>query len=100
MRRWQLLSAIVTVVAPALLIAACGGGDDGDDKPPAPPPAAETPPGDGGAPPPSAGQLPPEFMQCMADQGYPIESPDQVHSAPQEILQACFGSLHGGGGAP
>ncbi len=100
MRRWLLVSAIVTVVALALLIAACSGGDDGDDNPPAAPPASEAPPADGGATPPTAGQLPPEFMRCMADQGFPIESPDEVHSAPLEILPACFGSLHGGGGGP
>src|SRR5918992_3264735 len=54
----------------------------------------------GGATPPSAGQLPPQFMKCMADQGFPIESPDQIHSAPQTILQAFFGALHGGGAGP
>jgi hypothetical protein len=96
---WRPLAALVAMVALALLIGACSG-DDGDDNSPASPPASVAPPGDGGAAPPSAGQLPPEFMQCMADQGFPIESPDDVHSAPQAILQACFGAFHGGGGGP
>jgi hypothetical protein len=91
---------VVAVMALALLIGGCSGGDDGDDNPTASPPASAAPPGDGGATPPSAGQLPPEFMQCMAEQGFPIESPAEVHSAPQEILQACFGAYHGGGGGP
>lgn len=101
MRRWPLPSAIVIVVALALLVGACGGGDDEVDNPPATPPASETPFGGGGATPPGAtGQLPPEFIECMADQGFDIESPDEVHSAPQQALQACFGSLHSGGGTP
>ena len=100
MKHRRPIAVIVAVVALALLTAACSGGDDGDDNPPASPPASAAPPRDGGAAPPSAGQLPPEFMQCMADQGFPIESPDDVHSAPQAILQACFGAFHGGGGGP
>jgi hypothetical protein len=99
-RRWPRLSAILGAVVFALVIAGCSGDDEGADNAPAPSRTSETSPGDGGATPPSAGQLPPEFMKCMADQGFPIESPDEIHSAPQQVLQACFGSLHGGGGKP
>jgi len=94
-RRGPLLSAIVTLIAPALVIGACSGDDDGDDNP-APPPAADTAPGDEGSTPLSAGELPPAFMRCMAKQGFPIESPDEIHSAPQQVLQACFWTLPGG----
>lgn len=99
MRPWSLSFAIVPLIALALVLGTCSGDDDGDDNS-APPPAADTAPGDGGSTPPSAGQLPPAFMRCMAKQGFPVESPDEIHSAPQQVLQACFGALHGGGGAP
>ena len=99
MTGWSLVSAIVAALALAAVIAACSG-DDSDDSPQPKPPAADAPPDSGGATPPSADQLPPEFMKCMADQGFPIESPDQIHSAPRQILQACFGALHGGGDGP
>jgi hypothetical protein len=47
------------------------------------------------APPPSApGGLPPQFVECMAQQGYDIDSLDEMHSAPPQALQACVGSLH------
>lgn len=88
----------------ALVLSGCGG----DDKKtttspattrPAPSDAVEAP-NEGDAPAGAAGQLPPEFVRCMADQGYEIESPAEFHSAPPEVLQTCFGSLHGGGGGP
>jgi hypothetical protein len=100
MRRRWLLSAIVTVIALTLVIEACSGGDDADDDRQATPPASGAPRGDLEPAPPSAGQLPPEFRRCMADKGFPIESPDEIHSAPQQVLLACFGSLHGGGQTP
>lgn len=77
------------LAAVALALAGCGDDDAG---------------GGGGDPvPPSApSQLPPEFVECMADQGIDLESsPDAMHSPEaQQALQACFGSLHSGGGAP
>ena len=100
MRRSPLPIATVAVLALALAIGACSGDDDAADSPPAKPPASEGPSGDGGATPPSATELPPKFMKCMADQGFPIESPEEIHSAPPQVLQACFGALHGGGGGP
>jgi len=42
--------------------------------------------------------LPPEFLECLADEGFDVE-PDEVHSVPQQVLQTCFGSLHGGRGS-
>jgi len=38
-----------------------------------------------------------EFVKCMADRGYEIASPADVHAAPPQVLQTCFQSLHGGG---
>jgi hypothetical protein len=84
-------------VATALLVigiaaAGCGGDDNATAEPPA---ESATPSST-----PSVGGLPPEFVACMADQGYAIESAEDVHSAPQSVLQVCFGSLHEGGGTP
>ena len=100
MKRWSRAAAILAVVALALGVLACSGDDDTSDEPKKSPPASDSPSGGGGASPPSADQLPPEFTRCMADNGFPIESPDEIHSAPQQVLQECFGSLHGGGGGP
>ena len=100
MRRRPFISTRVTLAALAVLIGACAGDDEGDDKPPATPPPAQAPPGGDGAPRPSASQLPPEFIECMAAEGYEFESSADVHSAPPQVLQKCFGSLHGSGGAP
>jgi hypothetical protein len=72
-----------------LLIAGCGGGDDPKTSTPATTATPSQPPS------PSAGQLPPAFLKCMRDRGYAIASPDEIHSAPPEVLQACFGELHG-----
>jgi hypothetical protein len=91
---------IVVFVALALVIGACSGDDDAKDDPSAKPSASEQRRSDGRNTQPSPGQLPPEFMKCMAEQGYPIKSLDEIHAAPQQVLQACFGALHGGGGAP
>jgi hypothetical protein len=83
----------VTALALALLaflLAACGGGDDEGTT--TSPPASEAP--SGSAPPPGLGALPSGFVECMADQGYEIESSADIHSAPPDVLQACFGSSH------
>jgi hypothetical protein len=75
-----------------LAVVGCGGDDKADSGGPA---ETATP-----SSAPNAVGLPPEFVACMADQGYEIESADDIHSAPQSVLQLCFGSLHEGGGAP
>jgi hypothetical protein len=84
----------VTIAAVAMGVAfsSCGGDDKKATTTPAPRDAVETP----SAP----GALPPEFIECMAKQGFEVSSADDIHSAPTQILQACFGSLHQGGGAP
>jgi hypothetical protein len=40
-----------------------------------------------------------EFLECMAEQGYEVQSPTEIHAAPPQVLQACFESLHQGGGS-
>jgi hypothetical protein len=91
-RGWRLFSAIAIAVALALLVGACGGDDD-DNMTTSPAPA-QTPVIGGAAPQGDLSQLPPEFVECMADQGYEIESPAEIHAAPPEVLQKCFGSAH------
>jgi hypothetical protein len=88
----------ITLVALALSLAACGGGDDGEATPsPAP---QEVTPTETTTPPGGAASLPPEFVECMADQGFDVETADDIHSAPADVLQACFGALHQGVGTP
>ena len=96
MKHYGTIGAVVI----GLALSSCGG--DGDDKAttdPATRDSVETP--SRSAPPASAlGALPPEFVKCMADRGFDVSSADDIHSAPQEVLQVCFGSIHEGGGAP
>jgi hypothetical protein len=88
----------VALVAPALALGACGGGDD-EEEPATTPPPATAAPSDGAAPS-SPSALPPQLVECFANEGFEITSPADIHSAPPEVVQACFGSFHGGGGAP
>jgi hypothetical protein len=76
-------------VAIALALSACGGGDD-EETSTSPAPAVDAP-SDGTAPPGGLDALPPGFAECMAEQGYEIESSADIHSAPPEALQQCFG---------
>jgi hypothetical protein len=81
----------LALVMLAVTLAACGGDDD--ETTTSPSPSVEAP--SGGVPP--SGDLdglPPGFVECMADQGYETESSEDVHAAPPEVLQACFGSGH------
>lgn len=98
------LFALVALALVALTLAACGGGGDGEDGdtttgPTTPAPAPSQAPGEG-ATPPNTGQLPPGLVECFADKGIEIKSPDEIHSAPPEVVQECFSALHGGGGGP
>ena len=88
MRRLRTLIAGALTLA-ALTLAACGGDDAETTTSPAPSESSA------GAPSPNdLSQLPPEFIACMADQGYEVESPEDIHAAPPQVLQACFGSGH------
>ena len=92
-RRRALVALSAALVALALTLAACGGSaDEGTTTGPAP---RETP-GETAAPSEPGGGLSPEFVECMADQGFEVASFADIHTVPQAALQACSGSLHGG----
>jgi hypothetical protein len=91
MRRFRGLTAIAATTI-ALALSACGG-DDAETTTGSP-----TPGDTGGATAPSPGVLPPEVVQCFEDRGFDLESPTEIHSAPQQVVQACFGALHQGSG--
>jgi hypothetical protein len=93
-----LIVIALALVALALVLAACGGGDDGETKTTTSPAPSESP--SGGATPPSSGALPPQLVDCFADKGFDIESSADIHSAPPQVVQECFGALHQGGGGP
>lgn len=91
------LSASLVAVVLGMALSACG--DDEPKEPTSSPPPSETPSGESGATPPdSTARLPPAFVKCMADRGFDVKSSDDIHSAPPEVLQTCFGALHEGGG--
>lgn len=94
------MKRLVTIgaVMIGLVLPSCGGDDEDATTTPTPP--ADAPSGSATPPPRDPGALPPAFVQCMAEQGYEIKSPAEIHSAPQQVLQACFGSLHQDGGTP
>ena len=88
-----LLIALVAIVVGGIALA--GGGDEVTSTSTAPSEA----PSAGAAP--SQGALPPQITECLADQGFDLESPDELHSAvPQQVINECFNALHQGGGAP
>jgi hypothetical protein len=90
----------LALTALAMLVGGCFGGDDEENDATAP--ASEAPLGDGGGSttPLSPSALPPELLECFADKGYEIASPTEIHSAPPQVVQECFGALHQGGGQP
>jgi hypothetical protein len=88
----------MALVALALMLAACGGDDDDEGTTTSPAPSSEFAPPN--AAPPSASALPPGLLQCFADKGFEIQSPTEIHSAPPQVVQECFGLLHQGGGVP
>jgi hypothetical protein len=101
MRRLRVAIATgVALVAAVLPLAACGGGDDDGQTTTSPAPSSGLAPPGGGGTPPSAGALPPALMECYEDRGYEIESPADIHSAPPQVVNECFGALHQGSGTP
>jgi hypothetical protein len=87
--------AATAAVLIALALSGCGGDDKNKTARPAPTDTPEAP--SQTAPAPSApSDLPPEFLECMAEQGYDVEQGADIHSAPMELLETCFGALHGG----
>jgi hypothetical protein len=90
------ISVALALVVLALLLATCAGDDD-EEATTNPAPAEA--PSDGATPQNSPGALPPKFIKCMAEQGFEVDpSGPDLHSAPPQVLQACFGALHQGGG--
>jgi hypothetical protein len=95
-RARAVVALALALVVLGLVLAACGGGDDQEaTTTPAP---SEAP--SGRATPPSEGALPPQLLECYAKRGYKIESPAEIHSAPPQVIQECFATLHQGGGSP
>jgi hypothetical protein len=78
------MKCVATILGIGLALSSCGADDGKDSARPAP---TATP---------SVSALPPEFLKCMADNGYDVEKDADIHSAPMELLQECFGALHGG----
>jgi hypothetical protein len=92
------IALAMALVALALSLGACGGDDNEGEAATTSAPATQPPLGGGATPPSSASQLPPQFVKCMAEQGYDVQSSADIHSAPTAVLQLCFGALHGSGG--
>jgi hypothetical protein len=110
--RAALSVAVALVVLAAIIvggIAIAGGGDDvGKNATPATTSPPSEAPGGSAAPPSVLGGFPPQFVQCLKDRGVDVESlegkdPQEIFhggAVPPEVLNACFGVLHGGGGGP
>jgi hypothetical protein len=81
----------VLVVVVVLL---SGGDDEGASSNPAPSGGGVETPRGGPAPQGDLEALPPGFVECMAEAGYEIKSSADIHSAPPQVLQACFGASH------
>jgi hypothetical protein len=86
MKRALMLGA----VAIALALSSCS---DDEDTTTSPAPRDEAGASTETAPPSAAGQFPPEFVECMGDQGIDLEKPSDIHSSP-EAFQACLEFLH------
>ena len=84
----RLLATAAVVVG--LVIAGCGGDDGGDEETTTTAPSTELEAPSGATPPGGLGALPPGFVECMAEEGYDVQSPADIHSAPPQVLQMCF----------
>jgi hypothetical protein len=89
--------ALVALVAIVVVgIALAGGGDEETTTSSAP---SEAPSG-GAAPPGATGSGEP-VVNCMADQGFDIQSPADIDTPEEkQALQTCLESVHSGGGSP
>jgi hypothetical protein len=97
MRCTRRVSASLIAVVLAVPTGACGGGDDkkaASSPAPSNTPSSPAPTATSDA----AAQLPPAFVQCMAERGFDVTSSADIHSAPPDVLQTCFSALHAGGG--
>lgn len=97
------LVVLVAIIVGGLAIAGDSGDDEGTSG--AAPTRTSAPSGapDGSPAQPGLGAFPPEFIQCLTDRGVDIEGKDPQElfhggAVPPEVLNACFGALHGGGG--
>ena len=96
MSRRAVSAIALALVALALLLGGCWGGDDEETtNSPAPARAPDTDPA-----PRSPSGLPPQLVECFADRGFDLKSPTEIHSAPPQVVEECFGALHQGGGLP
>lgn len=84
-----LIPVALALVVLTLILAACGSDDEETTTTRAPSAAPSR-----SATPPNLGALPEEFVDCMAEEGFEVQSPADIHSAPPQVLQACFGSIH------
>jgi hypothetical protein len=97
MSRRAVIAVALAQVALAFLLGGCLGGDDEEEATTSPAPAESR---NGNAAPLSPSGLPPELVECFADRGFELESATEIHSAPPQVVQECFGALHQGGGSP
>ena len=81
------------VIGALLALAGCGGSSEGAATTPTP---TSSTPEALAEPTPGPNALPPEFLECLADQGYELSPADDIHSAPPQVLQTCFQSFHEG----
>ena len=83
--------AVIAITVPLVALSplACGGSEDEKSRT-TPPPTDEAPP-ERTAPQADIPGLPPGFAECMGRRGYEIRSSADIHAAPPQVLQACFG---------
>jgi hypothetical protein len=93
--RGIVITLATALVAVALLFAACGGDEEPEETTTNSPPAAEAP--DSGTISPSLSRFPPEFLECLEDQGIDLESVTDVSAAIHSPGgNQCFDELHAG----
>lgn len=91
MRRPRAVRVAGALGALALTLAACSDDDEAPSETTAPPSETTAPP--------NVGALPPSLVECFADAGFDVESGDDIHTAPPDVVEECFDELHEGGGS-